>query len=232
MLFRGAAIAAAYRRGALNRLLWYADLARARRRGDRIRLPCCDCSEPLVAQSGSSLRRTSSVAIGRRADIGGSRKLTAWPCQPRSASDCEGHCEGASSRSNDYATAPLASWKGRLMRCTVHKAGAPPQRRRQGRCGPIRGQCAPGHSWDRRGAAKPSAPGLPPPNPMPASSPPRAAGRGRMSRLARSWSNGAGALDWVAQIAEHKYCRPQARPFRLGFPRKVAVFPICPPAAL
>jgi hypothetical protein len=40
------------------------------------------------------------------------------------------------------------------------------------------------------------------------------------------------ALDRVAQIAEHKYCRPQARPFRLGFPRKVPVFPICPPAAL
>ena len=30
----------------------------------------------------------------------------------------------------------------------------------------------------------------------------------------------AGALDRVAQIAERKYCRPQARPFRLGFPRK------------
>jgi hypothetical protein len=27
-----------------------------------------------------------------------------------------------------------------------------------------------------------------------------------------------GALDRVAQIAERKYCRPQARPFRLGFP--------------
>jgi hypothetical protein len=39
-----------------------------------------------------------------------------------------------------------------------------------------------------------------------------------------------GALDRVAQIAERKYCRPQARPFRLGFPRKVPVFPICPPA--
>jgi hypothetical protein len=34
----------------------------------------------------------------------------------------------------------------------------------------------------------------------------------------------AGALDRVAQIAERKYCRPQARPFRLGFPRKVPVF--------
>jgi hypothetical protein len=42
----------------------------------------------------------------------------------------------------------------------------------------------------------------------------------------------AGALDRVAQIADHKYCRPHARPFRLGFPRKVPVFPICPPAAL
>jgi hypothetical protein len=41
-----------------------------------------------------------------------------------------------------------------------------------------------------------------------------------------------GALDRVAQIAERKYCRPQARPFRLGFPRKVPVFPICSPAAL
>jgi hypothetical protein len=46
------------------------------------------------------------------------------------------------------------------------------------------------------------------------------------------WSPDRGALDRVAQIAEHKYCRPQARPFRLGFPRKVPVFPICPPAAL
>jgi molybdate transport system substrate-binding protein len=36
----------------------------------------------------------------------------------------------------------------------------------------------------------------------------------------------------LAQIAERKYCRPQARPFRLGFPRKVPMFPICPPAAL
>src|SRR5262249_22215085 len=42
----------------------------------------------------------------------------------------------------------------------------------------------------------------------------------------------AGALDRVAQIAERKHCRPQARPFRLGFPRKVPVFPICPPAVL
>jgi hypothetical protein len=41
-----------------------------------------------------------------------------------------------------------------------------------------------------------------------------------------------GPLDRAAQIAERKYCRPQARPFRLGFPRKVPVFPICPPAAL
>src|SRR5438132_5226613 len=41
-----------------------------------------------------------------------------------------------------------------------------------------------------------------------------------------------GPLDRVAQIAEHKYCRPQARPCCLGFPRKVPMFPICPPAAL
>jgi hypothetical protein len=41
-----------------------------------------------------------------------------------------------------------------------------------------------------------------------------------------------GALDRVAQIAERKYCRAQARPFRLGFLRKVPVLPICPPAAL
>ena len=42
----------------------------------------------------------------------------------------------------------------------------------------------------------------------------------------------AGALDRVAQIAERKYCRPQARPLRLGYPRIVPVFPICSPAAL
>jgi hypothetical protein len=35
-----------------------------------------------------------------------------------------------------------------------------------------------------------------------------------------------------AQIAERKYCRPHARPFRLGFPRKVPVFPICSLATL
>src|SRR5215475_4716908 len=35
-----------------------------------------------------------------------------------------------------------------------------------------------------------------------------------------------------AQIAECKYCRPHARPFRLGFTRKVPVFPVCSPAAL
>jgi hypothetical protein len=39
-------------------------------------------------------------------------------------------------------------------------------------------------------------------------------------------------LDRVAQMADRKYCRPHARPFRLGFPRKVPMFPICPPAAL
>src|SRR5258708_21196740 len=42
----------------------------------------------------------------------------------------------------------------------------------------------------------------------------------------------AGPLDRVAQIADRKHCRPHARPFRLGFPRKVPVFPIRPPAAL
>jgi hypothetical protein len=40
-----------------------------------------------------------------------------------------------------------------------------------------------------------------------------------------------GPLDRVAHIANCEYCRPQARPFRLGFPREVPVFPICPPAA-
>jgi len=35
-----------------------------------------------------------------------------------------------------------------------------------------------------------------------------------------------------AQIAEREYCRPHARPFRLGFPRKAPVFPVCSPAAL
>jgi hypothetical protein len=42
----------------------------------------------------------------------------------------------------------------------------------------------------------------------------------------------AGALDRVAQVAERKYCRSEARPFRPRFPRKVPVFPICSPAAL
>src|SRR5215831_12134667 len=35
-----------------------------------------------------------------------------------------------------------------------------------------------------------------------------------------------------AQIAERKYCRPHARPFRLRFARVVAVFPVCSPATL
>jgi hypothetical protein len=35
-----------------------------------------------------------------------------------------------------------------------------------------------------------------------------------------------------AQIAERKYCRAHARPFRLRFARVVAVFPVCSPAAL
>src|SRR5215813_13796447 len=33
-----------------------------------------------------------------------------------------------------------------------------------------------------------------------------------------------------AQIAERKYCRTHARPFRLRFARVVAVFPVCSPA--
>ena len=56
--------------------------------------------------------------------------------------------------------------------------------------------------------------------------------RDRGSGVLRINRGTAGALDRVAQIAERKYCRPQARPFGLGFPRKVPVFPICPPAAL
>jgi hypothetical protein len=35
-----------------------------------------------------------------------------------------------------------------------------------------------------------------------------------------------------AQIAERKYCRPHARPFRLRFARVVAVLPPCPLASL
>jgi hypothetical protein len=41
-----------------------------------------------------------------------------------------------------------------------------------------------------------------------------------------------GPLDRVAQIADRKYCRPHARPFRLRFARVVAVFPVCSPATL
>jgi DDE superfamily endonuclease len=52
----------------------------------------------------------------------------------------------------------------------------------------------------------------------------------------RSWLDRAGVpawpLDRVAQIADRKYCRPHARPFRLRFARVVAVFPVCSPAAL
>ncbi len=39
-------------------------------------------------------------------------------------------------------------------------------------------------------------------------------------------------LDRVAQLAEHKYCHSQARPFRLRFAGVVAMLPICPPATL
>jgi hypothetical protein len=60
----------------------------------------------------------------------------------------------------------------------------------------------------------------------------QSARRDRWSGVLRINRGTAGPLDRVAQIAERKYCRPQARPFRLGFPRKVPVFPICPPAAL
>jgi hypothetical protein len=35
-----------------------------------------------------------------------------------------------------------------------------------------------------------------------------------------------------AQIAERKYCRAHARPFRLRFARVVSVLPVCSPAAL
>ena|SRR5436190_4639933 len=64
----------------------------------------------------------------------------------------------------------------------------------------------------------------------------RTAGRRRRLLNGPMWSVPAagprGPLDRIAQVAECKYCRPQARPFRLRFPRKVPVFPICPPAAL
>jgi hypothetical protein len=53
-----------------------------------------------------------------------------------------------------------------------------------------------------------------------------------MVRCAPYQSQDRGPLDRVAQIAERKDSLPQARPFCLGFPRKVPVFPICPPAAL
>jgi hypothetical protein len=42
--------------------------------------------------------------------------------------------------------------------------------------------------------------------------------RDRWSGVVRINRGTAGALDRVAQIAVRKYCRPQARPFRLGFP--------------
>jgi hypothetical protein len=57
-------------------------------------------------------------------------------------------------------------------------------------------------------------------------------GMDRWSGVLRINRGTAGALDRVAQIAERKYCRSEARSFRLGFPRKVPVFPISPPAAL
>ena len=48
-----------------------ADAAPTRRReGSNRELICCGCSQPLMAQSVTSLRRTSLVAIGGKADIG------------------------------------------------------------------------------------------------------------------------------------------------------------------
>src|SRR6516162_11487851 len=52
-----------------------------------------------------------------------------------------------------------------------------------------------------------------------------------MALLRHALTRRAGLLS-KPKRAERKYCRPQARPFRLGFPRKVPVFPICPPPAL
>jgi hypothetical protein len=49
---------------------------------------------------------------------------------------------------------------------------------------------------------------------------------------AAAWATRPNLMAQHAQIAEHKYCRPHARPFRLRFARVVAVFPVCSPAAL
>ena len=47
----------------------YPDAARQRRRGDRVSVKLLQCIEPLLAQSGVSLRRECLVAIGGEADI-------------------------------------------------------------------------------------------------------------------------------------------------------------------
>jgi len=58
----------------------FANAAFSSRRGDRIeRLACCDCSQPLVAQSGSSRRRINSVGVGGEADISRCVRATVSP---------------------------------------------------------------------------------------------------------------------------------------------------------
>jgi hypothetical protein len=46
------------------------------------------------------------------------------------------------------------------------------------------------------------------------------------------WATRPNLMTQHAQIAEHKYSRPHARPFRLRFARVVAVFSVCSPATL
>jgi hypothetical protein len=54
----------------------------------------------------------------------------------------------------------------------------------------------------------------------------------RTGHLALCSMSGFRLMTQHAQIAERKYCRPHARPFRLRFARVVAVFPVCSPATL
>src|SRR5262249_4876436 len=49
---------------------------------------------------------------------------------------------------------------------------------------------------------------------------------------AAAWATRPNLMTQHAQIAEHKYSRPHARPFCLRFARVVAVFPVCAPAPL
>src|SRR5262249_17716360 len=49
---------------------------------------------------------------------------------------------------------------------------------------------------------------------------------------AAAWATRPNLMTQHAQIAEHKYSRPHARPFRLRFARVVAVLPVCSPATL